>query len=181
MSFIVLAASQSFPWGAGAVNWQEAETPLAWLGDVGGNYTDRGIGNGYLVITNQRVLFLKKSGVIGKNYSFCCGVEIADSLSVVTSGDRTAFSFRSFGHAHRLVISHEGFDKSQVQNLVNVTNKAVTARKAMVKEEHEETQTSSPTVVKEIHHVVVKIPCRYCGLLNDQIRNKCEGCGAPLR
>ena len=66
-----------------------------------------------LSLTNQRVLFLKKSGVIG-NYSFCCGVEIADSLSVVTSGDRTAFSFRSFGHAHRLVISHEGFDKSQV-------------------------------------------------------------------
>ena len=73
---------------------------MLWLDDVGGNYMYK-LAAIWInpVITNQRVLFLKKSGVIGKNYSFCCGVEIADGLSVVTSGDRTVFSFRSFGHS----------------------------------------------------------------------------------
>jgi hypothetical protein len=38
------------------------------------------------------------------------------------------------------------------------------------------------TVVKEKEiHVVVRIPCSHCGVLNDQLRTKCESCGAPLR
>jgi len=41
---------------------------------------------------------------------------------------------------------------------------------------------SGPTIVKEKEiHVVVRIPCAHCGVLNDQLRTKCESCGAPLR
>ena len=41
---------------------------------------------------------------------------------------------------------------------------------------------SGPNVVKEKEiHVVVRIPCRFCGVLNDQLRTKCESCGAPLK
>jgi hypothetical protein len=41
---------------------------------------------------------------------------------------------------------------------------------------------SSPTVIKEKEiHVVVRIPCKHCGVLNDQLRTKCESCGAPLK
>jgi len=41
---------------------------------------------------------------------------------------------------------------------------------------------SSPTVVREKEiHVVVRIPCAHCGVLNDQLRTKCESCGAPLK
>lgn len=46
-------------------------------------------------------------------------------------------------------------------------------------------QTKSPpipTIVREKEiHVVVKIPCRYCGVLNDQLLPKCQSCGAALR
>ena len=39
-----------------------------------------------------------------------------------------------------------------------------------------------PTTVKEKEiHVLVRIPCGHCGVLNDQLRTKCESCGAPLR
>jgi hypothetical protein len=41
---------------------------------------------------------------------------------------------------------------------------------------------SGPTIVKEKEiHVLVRIPCAHCGVLNDQLRTKCESCGAPLR
>jgi hypothetical protein len=41
---------------------------------------------------------------------------------------------------------------------------------------------AEPVVVKEKEiHVVVRIPCEHCGVLNDQLRTKCESCGAPLR
>ena len=43
-----------------------------------------------------------------------------------------------------------------------------------------ETQTEPAVREKEIH-VVVRIPCAHCGVLNDQLRAKCESCGAPLR
>jgi hypothetical protein len=36
-------------------------------------------------------------------------------------------------------------------------------------------------VIKETVKEVVKIPCRYCGVLNDQLNSKCESCGARLR
>jgi len=36
-------------------------------------------------------------------------------------------------------------------------------------------------VVKETVREIVKIPCRYCGVLNDQLNSKCESCGARLR
>lgn len=40
----------------------------------------------------------------------------------------------------------------------------------------------NPGVVREKEiHVVVRIPCKHCGVLNDQLRTKCESCGAPLK
>jgi hypothetical protein len=42
--------------------------------------------------------------------------------------------------------------------------------------------SSSPGAVREKEiHVVVRIPCKHCGVLNDQLRTKCESCGAPLK
>ena len=41
---------------------------------------------------------------------------------------------------------------------------------------------SAPVVVREKEtQVVVRIPCKHCGVLNDQLRTKCESCGAPLK
>jgi hypothetical protein len=38
-----------------------------------------------------------------------------------------------------------------------------------------------PEVVREKEiQVVVRVPCKHCGVLNDQLRTKCESCGAPL-
>ena len=45
------------------------------------------------------------------------------------------------------------------------------------------TDAGSPQVVykeREVIREVVKIPCRYCGTLNDQLSTKCSGCGATL-
>jgi MFS superfamily sulfate permease-like transporter len=40
---------------------------------------------------------------------------------------------------------------------------------------------ATPTVIKEKEvQVVVRVPCKHCGTLNDQLRTKCESCGAPL-
>lgn len=41
---------------------------------------------------------------------------------------------------------------------------------------------SGQNVVKEKEiHIVVRIPCKHCGVLNDQLRTRCESCGAPLK
>jgi hypothetical protein len=43
-----------------------------------------------------------------------------------------------------------------------------------------EAQTE-PVVVREKEiRVVVRVPCKHCGVLNDQLRTRCESCGAPL-
>ena len=36
-------------------------------------------------------------------------------------------------------------------------------------------------VIKETVKEIVKIPCRYCGVLNDQLNSKCASCGAALK
>ena len=43
-----------------------------------------------------------------------------------------------------------------------------------------ETTSTSPVIAKE-GQVVAKIPCKFCGTLNDQQSSKCESCGAALR
>jgi hypothetical protein len=40
---------------------------------------------------------------------------------------------------------------------------------------------SAPIIIREKEtQVVVRIPCKHCGTLNDQLRTKCESCGGPL-
>jgi len=34
-------------------------------------------------------------------------------------------------------------------------------------------------VIKETIKEIVKVPCRYCGVLNGQMNSKCESCDAP--
>jgi len=44
-------------------------------------------------------------------------------------------------------------------------------------------EANSPQVIykeREVIREVVKIPCRYCGILNDQLSMKCSGCGAAI-
>jgi len=41
--------------------------------------------------------------------------------------------------------------------------------------------TAAPTIVKEIVHEVVMIPCTYCGKLMPQTSTLCPYCGAPRR
>jgi hypothetical protein len=44
-------------------------------------------------------------------------------------------------------------------------------------------QPNSPQVIykeREVIREVVKIPCRFCGTLNDQLSVKCSGCGAAI-
>lgn len=43
------------------------------------------------------------------------------------------------------------------------------------------TETTERVAKEKEVRVIVKIPCRYCGTLNDQLNLKCEPCGAPLR
>jgi hypothetical protein len=63
---------------------------------------------------------------------------------------------------------------------------SLVAAKNSAQETHAGAVASKPppptTIVKEKEiHVVVRIPCKHCGTLNDQLRTKCESCGAPLR
>jgi hypothetical protein len=40
---------------------------------------------------------------------------------------------------------------------------------------------AEPVVAREKEiQVAVRVPCKFCGALNDQLRTKCESCGAPL-
>jgi len=40
---------------------------------------------------------------------------------------------------------------------------------------------TQPVVAREKEpQVVARVPCKHCGVLNDQLRTKCESCGAPL-
>jgi len=174
-----------FPWG-NAVNWQEAEKPIVWLGDVTGRYKSRNLGSGYMVLTNQRVLFLNKSGIIGNKFFPAFGIEVSDFLSAQTSEafTSTSFFFRSLGLHHELEVRHQKHGKNEIESFVGSVKSVSLERRASLQgqSEREPGENQIPFIrEREIHHVIVKIPCRYCGVLNDQLRNKCESCGAALR
>ncbi len=73
-------------------------------------------------------------------------------------------------------------DGDGLLKLSKSTSGVASTKRADLNLDEERPSDSSTTLVKEKEiHVIVKIPCRYCGVLNDQLRSKCESCGAALR
>jgi hypothetical protein len=62
------------------------------------------------------------------------------------------------------------------------SNTSAWNKRVEVNDRQEKPSVSSQIVVKEKEiHVVVRVPCKFCGVLNDQLRTKCESCGAALK
>ena len=107
----------------GAILWQKDEAPYAWLdscqefiedkSQAGGIFGARVGHKGFVVITNQRILFACKMGRLAKDYAVTYGVDLEDVMSV---------SHGRFGFNDKLVIlerqgSHRDYVKPKIQSL----------------------------------------------------------------
>lgn len=72
-----------------------------------------------------------------------------------------------------------GFILTAIGLLMYFFNRRLERRKARLAEAGR--SDLAPLIIKEKEtQVVVRIPCKHCGTLNDQLKTKCESCGAPL-
>jgi len=168
-----------YPWRT-AVYLQEDEAVDRYESDVKEFYEDPKVAigarvgkKGFLVLTNQRILFACKLGLLAKDYAVAYTSNLEDVTSVAPG---------KFGFNQKLVIfskggDHRDFIKPGLHFFGSFMNDAITKRKKELRD-----QASGQAVVKEKEvRVVVKIPCRFCGTLNDQLSTKCVSCGATVR
>jgi hypothetical protein len=154
---------------------------------------------GSFILTERRYLFLRNVGYKEQDLASINGVRvyydyivglISAGLSGVSSGGvhvieiSTGVGVEGFNDSIALIPDDEDLTKSVAEALLELKDKTVSqilAQKAESVGKVEAVSSPHPVDrVKEIHYVV-KIPCRYCGVLNDQLGSKCESCGAPLR
>ncbi len=57
---------------------------------------------------------------------------------------------------------------------------SITIKKSVRQTDSKKSGGESQVVVKEIVKEIVKIPCKYCGNLNEMTASKCQTCGAPV-
>ena len=168
-----------YPWGT-AVYLQEDEAIDRDESDVKEFYEDQRVAigarvgkKGFLILTNQRVLFACKLGLMAKDYAVAYTSNLEEITSVAPG---------KFGFNQKLVFfskggDHRDFIKPGLHFFGSFMNDAISKRKKELRD-----QVSTPAVVKETEvKVVVKIPCRFCGTLNDQLSTKCVSCGASVR
>jgi hypothetical protein len=187
--------SSNPPWSKSVV-WREHERVFNSLGDVKEFWKYNGKKKGFLVITNLRLIFLTSldnlSNVFAEDYS----IDLEKIISVSPEKDGSDWRFKIGGFNQALVIlipnrQHFDFAKEGIHDIIPQLEVLISERKEAVPASartetktipHESATASAQHTLKEKEiHVVVKIPCRFCGTLNDQFSPKCLSCGAPIR
>lgn len=123
--------------------------------------------DGGVLLTNQRLLHFTLDGSKGDAPALRDAWNLSDPLAVRHSEERP----------NQIVVSGTTLflhgTVSQIQTLYDLLLKM---RRVPL-----QGATPSVQVVKETVHEVVKIPCRYCGVLNLNTNTHCSSCGAPVR
>jgi len=178
------------------VVWRENERVFNSQSDVKEFWKYNGKKKGFLVITNLRLIFLTSLDNLSKVFAEDYSIDLETIISVSPEKDGSDWRFKTGSFNQALVVLMENrrhFDFAgegihdiipQLETLISERKQAVAAQartegKAIVRE-----QPIAPvqhTLKEKEIHVVVKIPCRFCGILNDQLSPKCQSCGAPIR
>lgn len=173
-----------------AIIWQNAEVPLGQTRCFE-FYGERGnlrVSVGTLIVTNQRTLFVFKTGIFSHSY----GINFALNLEDIVS----AYLGKS-GLIDKLIILDKVNQRKEfrdfnaitrnVRLLVPIISSAVSQRKnqiqAMMPKNSSPSQriASEDNSVKEIikeTRVIVKTRCAYCKNLFEETLDKCPHCGA---
>lgn len=141
----VLACTPHRPWSI-SITWQQGEYPVTASkarelteGRRGVSKLDEGR-NGYLVLTNQRVVFAAKTDSLSNKETVTYSVNLED----ITSVSHDKFSFND-----RLIVSdksntQKGFIEPDIQSMTEPIKAALARRKAEV-DGHAEPSGSQPT------------------------------------
>jgi hypothetical protein len=138
---------------------------------------------GVLLVTNQRILYVCKTGLLSQNYCLNYALNLEDVVSV---------SLGKMGIVNRLIILDKANQRKEfsdvaalrrnVHNLIPIINLAVSERKSQIKVpsvQSEESHADVPVreIIKE-KEVIVKIRCPYCKQTYPETLDKCPNCGA---
>jgi DNA-directed RNA polymerase subunit RPC12/RpoP len=182
----------------GAILWQTDEAPFAWLeacqefiedkSKAGGVFGARVGHKGYLIITNQRILFACKMGRLAKDYAVTYGINLEDVMSV---------SHGRFGFNDKLVIlerqgSHRDYIKPKIQALIPTINSAIRLRQEQVQREKQRERIhilldfgSLKNVMDSGGIIMTTYNCPKCnGVLEIPQAGKvlfCSYCGTPVK
>ena len=168
-------AGKEYPWGA-SISLQKDEAPLRWIEGCKEFFGDREFSKGkigstgFLIVTNQRVLFASKMGFFSSNYGVTYAINLEDIVST-SSG--------KFGFNDKLVILDKNgllkeFIKPHVQTLVPIINEAISKKK-----EAFEAQKKSERVQIVLDFTFLKDAMQKGGLIMSTF--KCPNCSASLR
>lgn len=137
-----------------------------------------GGGQGTLYLTDRRLVFEFSHGLVSKKY-FQLGISLGQIQSVSAKHGH-------FG-AKEIIITAKDANNGFKSNTITIgiamhpeiwitkINNMLTALAASYLPNASLQQTTI------IEREVVKIPCKYCGTLNDAVRSKtCSQCGAPV-
>lgn len=119
---------QFYPWGY-AISWQIEEVPIRWIGGCyelleGGKM--KLFDKGFLVITNQRVLFICKKRLLGIDYVVRYWINLENIMTVSGSKPWLSGPILTILDKHG---QHHDFVGLDIHELIPVINKEMTIRK----------------------------------------------------
>ncbi|MCI4320338.1 MAG: hypothetical protein L3K23_09475 [Thermoplasmata archaeon] len=140
--------------------------------------------DGYIVLTNYRLLFVRAFGPRFENLAVQFGIPWLNVTNVVARHGPSSVG---------LTVNHLYFEGSTAPGLA-AEHLAVELRSTIVQTRQRrlgETRpppppptgpvAPAPIHTREIVREVVKVPCRYCGTLFELTDLKCPGCGASRK
>jgi hypothetical protein len=144
--------------------------------------------NGFLLVTNQRLLFVCKLGMLAKEYSIIYGTPL-EKIMIVSQG--------RFGFNDKLVIlevnnQHRDFVHPRIQSLIPIINTAIAERKKQLLTEKQKEQVKIILDFSSLKDVMVKgglvmsaYKCPNCsGMINLPEEGKvimCQYCGTSIK
>lgn len=126
------------------------------------------------VVTSQRIII--KTGLIGKKEEDIDLHRIRDVKMIQSLGDRAL----GIGDIELFLVDPPNKKKPSIllEEVKSPNDVKEIIRGAMVAEK---TSQRIKEVHKQVIKEVVKVPCKYCGILIESTSTKCSGCGAPLK
>ena len=177
-----------------AILWQKDEVPLAQVKgkelfeDITVSSGTRVGHDGFLVVTNQRLLFAHKFGRLSTEYAIMYGINLENIVNV---------SHGRFGFNDRLVIldsnnQHRNFVEPNIQNIIPTINAAIIKRRNQIMSEKQKEQIQIVLDFSSLKEVMAKgglvmttYKCPNCnGMVKLPEDGKvliCEYCGSPIK
>lgn len=127
--------------------------------------------SGALVLTNQRLLWLERRGMLSKTYRASFQIDLRELQGITCGG--TIKKWVSITDKNGENVFHlRGVGKKEIEPFRDMILRQVERLKETVTKE-------APVVQKEvITKEIVMIPCKYCGALMPQTSTFCPECGA---